>query len=247
MRTNKLWSSPLAWMVATFLIGAVASGLFAGYQMAANTHSAQTTFEALADDVIERLQQRVQLYEYGLRGARAVVVTAGEGGINQRLFRQYNETRNFDQEFPGARGFGFIRKVPRPQTDAYLQARRADGLTGFSIKTLNEHSDDRFVIEYIEPYERNRMAQGLDIGSEANRRQAAISAMQTGKATITGPITLIQASGDPQRSVLFLLPIYRGGTTPESIDNRESMGFGWAYAPLALSEVLADFNITQLQ
>ncbi len=247
MRTNKLWSSPLAWMVATFLIGAVASGLFAGYQMAANTHSAQTTFEALADDVVERLQQRVQLYEYGLRGARAVVVTAGEGGINQRLFRQYYETRNFDQEFPGARGFGFIRKVPRPQTEPYLQARRAGGLTGFSIKTLNEHSDDRFVIEYIEPYERNRMAQGLDIGSEANRRQAAISAMQTGKATITGPITLIQASGDPQRSVLFLLPIYRGGTTPEGIDNRESMGFGWAYAPLALSEVLADFNITQLQ
>ncbi|WP_153061501.1 CHASE domain-containing protein, partial [Escherichia coli] len=141
------------------------------------------------EDVVERLQRRIQLYEYGLRGARAVVVTAGETGINPRLFRQYTETRNFAEEFPGARGFGFIRRVPRQQTDAYLQARRADGLQDFSIKSLNEHTEERFVIEYIEPVERNRVAQGLDIGSEANRRQAAVSAMQTGKATITGPIT----------------------------------------------------------
>lgn len=247
MHTKKLSSSPLAWMVATFLLGAAASGLLACYQMDSNARLAQKAFEAQAADIVERLQQRIRVYEYGLRGARAAVVTAGENGINQKLFRQYSETRDIAQEFPGARGFGFIRRVPRPQTEAYLQARRAEGLANFTIRSLKEHNDERYVIEYIEPIERNGVAQGLDIGSEANRRQAATSALQTGKATITGPITLVQSSGDPQRSVLFLLPVYRTGVTPADIDTREAQGFGWSYAPLALSEVLADFDMAQLQ
>jgi CHASE1-domain containing sensor protein len=46
--------------------------------------------------------------------------------------------------------------------------------------------------------------------------------------------------------LLFLLPIYRGGATPETMEARESSAFGWSYAPLALSEVLADFNMAQL-
>jgi len=211
-----------------------------------NSHAAHVAFEQQSQDVVERLQARMRLYEYGLRGARGTVLTAGENGINDRVFKQYSETRNVDEEFPGARGFGFIRRVPRPQTESYLQARRAEGRPDFSIRTLTEHQDERFVIEYIEPVARNRAAVGLDIGSESNRRQAAVSAIQTGKATITGPITLVQASGDPQRSLLFLLPIYRGGATPETMEARESSAFGWSYAPLALSEVLADFNMAQL-
>lgn len=247
MDTEKFSLSSLVWMVATFLMGATISGVLALHQTESNRRSAQKAFETQAEDIVERLQQRIQLYEYGLRGARAAVVTAGETGINNKLFRQYSETRDIAHEFPGARGFGFIRRVPRPQTDAYLQARRIDGVSDFSIRTLKEHSDERFVIEYIEPIERNRVARGLDIGSEANRRQAATSALQTGKATITGPITLIQSSGDPQRSVLFLLPVYRSGVTPSDINQREALGFGWTYAPLALSEVLADFDMAQLQ
>lgn len=247
MDTKKLSRTPFVWMVATFLMATAISGVLALHQAETNRQSAQKAFEAQAEDIVERLQQRIQLYEYGLRGARAAVVTAGENGINNKLFRQYSETRDFTQEFPGARGFGFIRRVPRTQTDAYLQARRADGISDFSIRSLKEHSDERFVIEYIEPIERNRVARGLDIGSEPNRRQAATSALQTGKATITGPITLVQSSGDPQRSVLFLLPVYRSGVTPSDIDQREALGFGWTYAPLALSEVLADFGMAQLQ
>ncbi|MBU1354133.1 MAG: PAS domain S-box protein [Gammaproteobacteria bacterium] len=247
MDTKKLSRSPFVWMVATFLMAAAISGVLALQQTESNRHSAQKAFEAQAEDIVVRLQQRIRLYEYGLRGARAAVVTAGENGINSKLFRQYSETRDFTEEFPGARGFGFIRRVPRTKTDAYLQARQADGISDFSIRSLNEYSDERFVIEYIEPIERNRVARGLDIGSEANRRQAAISALQTGKATITGPITLVQSSGDPQRSVLFLLPVYRSGVTPSDIDQREALGFGWTYAPLALSEVLADFGMAQLQ
>lgn len=247
MRLNNIATPVIAWMAATLLLGALASALLTWWQADSNLRKAHSAFETHSFEVVERLQNRMRLYEHGLRGARGTVLTAGENGINNRLFEQYSKTRDIDTEFPGARGFGFIRHVSRTQMDDYLQARRADGRPDFAIKTLNGHEGDRFVIEYIEPAERNRAAIGLDIGSEANRRQAAQSALQTGKATITGPITLVQASGDPQKSLLFLLPIYRGGVTPDTLEERESNGFGWSYSPLALSEVLADFDLAQLQ
>ena len=247
MRLTPLATPATAWTAGTLLVGVAASVLLTWWHADSNSRAAQAAFESHAQDVVDRLNDRMRRYEYGLRGARGTVLTAGEHGINDALFKQYSKSRDVDVEFPGARGFGFIRRVPRSQTDNYLQAKRAEGRPDFSIRTLTEHQGERFVIEYIEPVERNRAAVGLDIGSEANRRQAAISAMQTGKATITGPITLVQAAGDPQRSLLFLLPIYRGGATPEAIEARESSAFGWSYAPLALSEVLADFNMAQLR
>lgn len=244
---KKLSSLPAVLFFSIFIFGAILSVLFSIYQTNNNYYLAQKAFESQAQDLVGRLQQRINLYEYGLRGARAVVVTAGEHGINQNLFKKYSETRDFAKEFPGARGFGFIRRVPQNQTEEYLQTRRVDGVSDFSIKSLNDHSGERFVIEYLEPIDRNRVAIGLDIGSENNRRQAATSSLETGKATITGPITLIQATGDPQRSVLFLLPVYRSGATPENTSEREKQGYGWTYAPLALSEVLADFDMVQLE
>lgn len=232
--------------MGTLIIGIAVSALVTWWHANNNAREAQSAFETHSQEVVDRLSDRMRRYEYGLRGARGAVLTAGEHGINYHLFQQYSTTRDVDAEFPGARGFGFIRRVPRSQTENYLRNERADDRPDFAIKTLTEHEDERFVIEYIEPIERNSAAVGLDIGSESNRRQAAISAMQTGQATITGPITLVQASGDPQRSLLFLLPIYRGGTTPGAIEAREFNAFGWSYAPLSLSDVMADFNIAQL-
>ncbi len=246
MRQNHIATPVIAWTGATLILGVLASALLTWWQADTNFRTAQTAFETHSLEVVGRLQDRMRLYEYGLRGARGTVLTAGENDITDHLFNQYSKSRDIATEFPGARGFGFIRRVPRTETDRYLQARRADGRPDFSIKTLKEHEGERFVIEYIEPSERNRVALGLDIGSETNRRQAALAALQSGKAAITGPITLVQSSGDPQRSLLFLLPIYRGGTTPDTLEARESSGFGWSYAPLALSEVLADFGLGQL-
>ncbi|MBX9832453.1 MAG: hypothetical protein K2X78_05350, partial [Burkholderiaceae bacterium] len=69
MRLNKLSLSPLIWTAATLVIGVAASVLLAYHQKDSNTRYAQSRFEALSEDVVERLQRRIQLYEYGLRGA----------------------------------------------------------------------------------------------------------------------------------------------------------------------------------
>jgi len=233
----------IGWVLGTLAVGLSISSLLAWQQSQHNQRDAQAAFTDLSSQVTARLVARVQLYEYGLRGARGVLVVAGEKGITRAMFRAYSESRDIDREFPGARGFGFIRRVPRDREDLFLQQARADGKPDFSFRDITPHDGERFVIQYIEPVERNRAAVGLDIASEANRREAAVTAMQTGKATITGPITLVQASGESQRSLLFLLPVYRPGMPKETPEQRVAAAVGWTYAPLALKEVLSDFHI----
>lgn len=197
------------WPFFVFLIGITIS-VWLGYQIHHNNTALiiQKIHDEL-DLVSDSILTKVKLYQYGLRGTRGAVLTAGEHGINRRLFERYSLTRDVDQEFPGARGFGFIRRVPTDQKAFFVAKARNDGWPEFSIRELTPNTNEQYVIQYIEPVERNKAAVGLDIASEQNRYMTAKSAMLTGEVQLTGPITLVQASGLAQQSFLMLMPLYR--------------------------------------
>lgn len=230
------------WVMLTLLVGVLIT-CFVTYNV---QHSNEERIKQAAYDTSVNLKQevasRIELYQYGLRGARGAVLTAGENTITRDIFEQYSRSRDVDNEFAGARGFGFIRRVPQSDVDVFTSKARQDGWPDFSIKMLNPNFNEHYVIQYIEPVERNRQAVGLDIASEKNRREAAASSLYTGEVRLTGPITLVQATGKPQQSFLILMPIYRGGGTPETQAERIEKGFGWSYAPLLMEEVLAGLN-----
>ncbi|MBX3607886.1 MAG: PAS domain S-box protein [Piscinibacter sp.] len=222
-----------------FLLGLGATFAIAAQWQRSNEAVLNERFEALALRIADRLDDRLNTYEYGLRGARGVVAAQRTGQRPDReQFRAYSATRDIDREFPGARGTGLIWRVPQATEAAFAESARRDGWADFGIRQLSPHDGERFVIQYIEPVERNRQAVGLDIASETHRRTAAITAMRSGQATLTAPITLVQASGKPSRSFLLLLPIYGPGAAPTNDSEREARAIGWAYAPLVIDEVL---------
>lgn len=230
------------WVIITLLVGTLISCAVA-YDV---YYSNEKRINQAAYDTSVTLKQevtsRIELYQYGLRGARGAVLTAGENTITRDIFEQYSRSRDVDKEFAGARGFGFIRRVPQSGVESFTSLARQDGWPDFSIKMLSPNFNEHYVIQYIEPVERNRQAVGLDIASEKNRREAATSSLYTGEVRLTGPITLVQATGKAQQSFLILMPIYRGGGTPATQEERIEKGFGWSYAPLIMEEVLAGLN-----
>jgi PAS domain S-box-containing protein len=231
------------WALVGLLAGLLMSVL-AAWQVDRNNHERiQVAVDQAAQQTLNDVLERIRLYQYGLRGARGAVQTAGEDGINRELFLRYSRTRDTDVEFPGARGFGFIRRVAADDVEAFVRRARADGWPDFRVRELSANTGTRFLIQYIEPVERNLQAVGLDIASERNRREAAQAAVRTGTVQLTGPITLVQATGNPQQSFLILIPVYRGGVTPATEEERERLAFGWSYAPLLMKEVLADLHI----
>lgn len=242
MPTSRAIKTQLATPLIALIGGLVVAALVAWHQAENNAALARERFESQATQVADRLIERLQTYEYGLRGARGVFIVAGESLATRRAYRAYAASRDIDREYPGARGFGFIRRVPVERERAFVAAARRDDWPQFAIRQLTPHDNERYVIQYIEPVERNRQAVGLDIASETNRRNAAVEAMRTGRATLTAPITLVQATGLEQRSFLLLLPVYRVGAPLTTEREREAATWGWTYSPLIIDEVLQSFD-----
>ncbi len=227
------------WIAAVLLFsGSALSIWFSRELVLQNQQRAAQVLQQQAAELAGQSQDRVWRYQYGLRGVRGHVLTAG-ATLSQQSFYLYQQTRDIDAEFPGAHGFGFIRRVPLAAEAAFLQEARRTGQPDFRINQLNPHQRDRYVIQYVEPLARNQAAIGLDIASEPHRYQAAIRAMQSGEASLTSPITLVQASGKPQQSFLFLLPVYHSWQTPAEVSERAAHLWGWAYAPLITEEILS--------
>lgn len=227
-------------LVSLAVSGAIAWGL-----ELRNQREMQEQLARLTDQVVARVSDRIELYQYGLRGARGAVVSLGPEGLSRQAFRRYSETRDTDSEFPGARGFGFIRRVPVEREAEFVARAQADGWPDFSVRQLTPHDGERFVIQYIEPVYRNVQAVGLDIASEANRRWAAEESMRTGQVRLTGPITLVQASGEALKSFLIMMPVFASAALPPNEAERRALAYGWSYAPLLMEEVLADADIFQ--
>ncbi|PXF32454.1 hypothetical protein WH50_04285 [Pokkaliibacter plantistimulans] len=227
----------------SFCIGLLLSTLLVLEVRENNAERLARAVDQLGSNVVEQVLERIHLYEYGLSATRSIVLTTGETGLNRELYHRYIGTRDFAGEFPGARGFGVIRRVSADTLDEFTAQARQDSWPDFRIHELSANADTRYVIQYIEPVQPNIEAIGLDIASERNRKAAADKALVTGEVQLTGPITLVQATGSPLQSFLILMPIYRDPATPATEAERLSRAWGWSYAPLLMTDVLGGLGI----
>jgi PAS domain S-box-containing protein len=231
------------WALVTLAVGFLIT-VFATMQTnTGNISRIEKTTKNFSKQLSSEIVRRFELYQYGLRGTRGTILTAGRLGITRSSFQNYSATRDVSVEFPGALGFGFIRRVSPEDVTSFLASAKFDDWANFEIRELSPNNGEHYVIQYIEPVARNTQAVGLDIASEHNRRTAARSALLSGEVRLTRPITLVQATGQPLQSFLILMPIYSTGVVPESEESRNQYGFGWSYAPLITGEVLENLNI----
>jgi PAS domain S-box-containing protein len=231
------------WSIVSLLAGLFMTVLTVNEVTKRNEQQIVEALDSIALTAIEQMRGRITLYQYGLTAARGAILMVGSENLKRDLFRTFINSREVDTEFPGARGFGFIQRVAQADLPDFVGFAQADGWPDYTLKELSPNPDERFMILYIEPVERNVQAVGLDIGSEKHRRAAAQAAIDTGLAQLTSPITLVQASGQSQQSFLFLLPVFVQGVTPVTQVERNALAIGWTYNALLMDEVLADLNL----
>lgn len=237
---KSVWS-PKWIAVVVFLTGLVLSCLAGLWQMHRNAATAQAQFAAVADRAVDQVVSRIQTYDYGLRGARGATLAVGMADISLERFRRYGAAQDIDREFPGARGLGFIRRVtPENEAEFLALARRERG-GAFTVRQFRPRDGERYVVQYIEPEPRNASAVGLDIASQTTLRLAADAAAASGNATLSSVVTLVQTSGEPVRSLLLLLPVYRPGAPQATAKARTAATLGWTYTPVVISEMLKAF------
>ncbi|HEX4872218.1 MAG TPA: PAS domain S-box protein [Nevskiaceae bacterium] len=238
-RPERSWLLPL--LVGGSLLLAIA--VYALIR-AHNARDAEAQLAIAADRQAQAVQQAFWRFQYGLRGLRGAILASGGDAVRYPALKAYADSRDLAVEFPGARGFGFIRRVPREQLAAYQLDQRRER-PGFTVHQLLAHGFESMVIEVLEPLAGNQEAIGLDIASETHRREAALAALRRGEPTLSAPITLVQFTGLPRRGLLLLMPIQRSGWPVASEAERAAATLGFSYAPLLVDDILGGLGLDQ--
>ncbi|MEM8875243.1 MAG: CHASE domain-containing protein [Planctomycetota bacterium] len=230
-------------VLATLTLCLTATVMLTFQSTASIRRTAAADFDRLTERISRETQRRVNQPVYGLRGVRGLY--AASRSVERHEFKTFVRTRDMAAEFPGALGIGFIIRVDREDLDAFVEAERADAAPTFEAHrgnliegdVLSPGHDDLYIIQHIYPLSANRAALGLDVGSERNRRTAAEEAVRTGRPTISGRITLVQAEKF-RPGFLYYVPVFENGRTPATAEQRKAALIGLAYAPILLDDAM---------
>jgi PAS domain S-box-containing protein len=191
-----------------------------------------------------QITERLAFYSYGLKSIDSLISAVGSKNFDHKMMLSFARSRNFQSEFPGVRGFGVIQNVPANMLESFvsdIKRNRPDNV--FNIKHLSDNHEHLFIIRDILPENTNASAIGLNIGSEASRRAAAIDSARRNDITISAPITLVQADKSIKQGFLILLPFFNtennAGSSAFTIENT----WGWSYAPIVIEEVAQSTDI----
>lgn len=220
-------SFKLPWFHWAIIIISLFLTLFAWYFTKQQTDKqSQNAFNLEVTQVVAAIQQRMGKYEDALWSA-AAHITVVNNKIDARSWKKYASQLNLTEKYPGINGVGVIYDIRRENANEFIQQQKKIRHY-FNIHPT--HNNSRLLpIVYIEPYESNRKAVGLDMAHEINRYTAAVKTEMSGKAQITGPITLVQ---DAKRTPGFLLfvPLYSTEAHKKFI--------GLVYAPFIMHKLI---------
>jgi PAS domain S-box-containing protein len=232
-----------SWLSVIFVVGLGLSALAATETKRSNQHMAQEALALELKETADAVTRRMQIYPFGLRGLRGAVHTAEGRQLSLAAFERYSETRETAREFPGAQGFGYIRRVSEAQERELVHQQRSQGQPDFTIHQFQPNSGEHFVVQYVSDQAVNRLGVGLDIASEPTRKKAAIDAMHSGEARLTSPIVFFNNPHENANAFLMLLPVYTSTLTPDNKAERDASAIGWSYVVLQINEVLDNLEV----
>ncbi len=161
------------------------------------------------------------------------------GPVSRHEWRTYVDALRLDDSYPGILGVGFARYFRPAEMAAHLASVRAEGFPRYEVWPDGPREDYTAII-YLEPFTaRNRRAFGYDMFSEAVRRTAMCRARDSGEATLSGKVKLVQETEkDVQAGVLMYIPYYGPAGLPETLEQRRSSLVGYIYAPFRMDDFI---------
>lgn len=204
--------------------------------------AAQTTFEFRVRESNERIQQRLLVYEQVLRATLGLF--RASDNVERDDFRIFVTALNLKENYPGIQGIGFAIVVPPEEKQRHEAAVRAEGFPDYRIKPDGER-DLYSSILYLEPFGGDNLrAFGFDMYSEPTRRAAMAQARDTGRAAMSGKVTLVQEGSASSRRHGFLvyLPVYEERTARSVPASGQPPLRGWVYAPFRIDDFMTGIH-----
>ncbi|MGN6113336.1 MAG: CHASE domain-containing protein [Luteimonas sp.] len=202
--------------------------------------AAQAEFASRADEASSLIAQRLGNYELLARGG--VSLFASVARPSRQQWRTYVEGLNLRQRYPDALGLGFAVEAT-PLQLSELQRMLRDSGEGLLSVWPHGVRETYGPVLYLEPMTHaNAASIGYDLYSDPLRRAAMDAARDSGQPRLTGGVGLTQDRGDPRagkRGSVLLLPVYRAGDRPASVDARRESLQGWVYVPFRIGDLVS--------
>jgi diguanylate cyclase (GGDEF)-like protein/PAS domain S-box-containing protein len=226
-----------AW--AAFGVGLLAS-VFAALQVKQDIEREDVAqFGFVCDQVALKSGERLGAYALILRGGAALF--AASSAVDRFMWHAYVETLRAGGSVPGVQGIGFATVIPKEALSGHVARIRGEGYPNYRVWPPGERSIYTSII-YLEPFaDLNLRAFGFDMYSEPVRRAAMEQARDTGEASLSGKVTLVQEDGtDVQPGILMYVPVYRNGVPRDSVSQKRSALLGWVYSPYRMNDLMED-------
>lgn len=195
-------------------------------------------FDFHAHEIIDLLEQRMAAYEQVLLGVRAFFDSSEV--VNRDEFNSYISSLRLNQHYPGIQGVGYTQIVPANRKAEHIASIRQQGFPEYTIHPSGER-DFYMVVVYIEPLtERNARVLGYDTYVESIRRTSLDQARDSGRATISAKLKLVQETNEQvQAGFLMFVPLYKQGASLENIENRRASLIGYVNAAFRMDDLMA--------
>lgn len=197
----------------------------------------QRQFLMEAKAVQQAIAGSMRSYELALSAGAALFQSVGD--VSDSQWRAFVSAMRLTNAYPGYQGLGFAQVVHRDDVMRIEKERQAAGDALFKIRP-NDGREILIPIVMLEPRDwRNERAMGFDMFSEAVRRQAMERARDTGYASLTGKVVLVQETGsDVQAGTLMYLPVYAGGVAPSAVEERRQRLRGFTYMAMRMDDLI---------
>jgi len=169
-------------------------------------------FRLLSRQTIDKLRTELEEQEVFLEQLERSF--SGGAAVSRTDFRHL--VRSLLQRFPTIQAVKWAPRVDRDHRMSFEAAQQAD-LPGFEIREVDPSGQRRragerprfFPVTYVEPLRGNEHIVGFDLASEAGRRAAVQTALDSGRVTTTPPIRLVQEQGE-QVGILLVYGVHYG-------------------------------------
>lgn len=188
---------------------------------------AAVRFERQAADAKHIIERRLQSYvgvTYGLKA----LFDARES-VDRSEFRRYVESLDLKHKFPGFEVLSFARHVRADEKARLEESIRRDtllyprGFPDFRIKPAGDRQEYH-VLVFLEPFEENKFAFGLDINVTPAQMKAQSHARDTGELVSSG--RLLNVGKEKAVGIAMRLAVYRKGMPLDTVEARRAAYVG---------------------
>lgn len=198
---------------------------------------AKKEFESHVHDSIVHIKKRMALYENALRSG--IGFFHGSSYVTREDWFYFVKALEIKEQYPGMQGVGFSMMLKPDEITSIEKKMKSEGYTAFNFKPKGNRKEYSSIL-YLEPMDkRNIQAIGYDMFSEPIRQKAMKNARDTGMASITKKVILLQEIDENvQAGMLMYLPLYKRHATLKTIQERRNALIGFVYGAFRMNDLM---------